>query len=224
MRYPKIPVPQILNGCVFGLTGTFTSCSQVEMKKKIKSLGGDVTLNCCGSDVTHIVSTQANFDDLTKPVKNAIRHNLPIVKEEFIEECDNTQSKVDAAPYTFAVSDEIKEKIKEEFKEEDNKEKKKPGRPRVLNKPAKPVKAPSDRKRGRPAAGSSSTTTTNTTASTKVAKTVVKSTEPTFKTKRVSGPKVDLKLVEKSLGIQKKPTASSSKVRASRSSSPPQEE
>ncbi|KAF2070731.1 hypothetical protein CYY_007946 [Polysphondylium violaceum] len=184
MRKPTLDT---LKDCVFSITGTF-SVSQVDLKKKIKSLGGQVSLNCCSSDVTHILATEENFNDLTKPVKHAIRFNLPIVKEEFLNECVSQSKKVDVDQYSYTVSDDTKEKIKEEFKDQENKEKKKPGRPKAASK-------------------DDSTKETKV----KVAKTKT-ATQPLFKTKRTAGDKVDLKQVEKSLGIQK----STKKVRATR--------
>eukprot|EP00294_Goniomonas_avonlea_P012894 CAMPEP_0114554936 /NCGR_PEP_ID=MMETSP0114-20121206/8477_1 /TAXON_ID=31324 /ORGANISM="Goniomonas sp, Strain m" /LENGTH=645 /DNA_ID=CAMNT_0001740019 /DNA_START=6 /DNA_END=1943 /DNA_ORIENTATION=- len=91
-----------LDGCVLAISGTF-SVSRAEFTKLVNTNGGSIA-NSVTKAVTHLVTTDAEFQGKTAKVVAAEAKGLPIVSEDWVHESIKAGAKEDEASYTIGAA------------------------------------------------------------------------------------------------------------------------
>jgi poly [ADP-ribose] polymerase len=88
-----------LDGCTVALSGTF-GVTHSAINDTITSLGGDpgksVTAN-----TTCLISTQADLDKSSTKIKAALKHDVPIVSLDWLDQCESSQDHKDPQQYVL---------------------------------------------------------------------------------------------------------------------------
>ncbi|RYP68237.1 hypothetical protein DL770_008473 [Monosporascus sp. CRB-9-2] len=96
---PPSPPPPPLDGCVIALSGTIPGRTQASIEKDfILPLGATLAKSVTAS-TTHLVTTEAHYNNLSAKVKSAKSNDVPIVTFQWLEECLGKMTRVDENNY-----------------------------------------------------------------------------------------------------------------------------
>ena len=98
-----LPLP--LEGCTIAFSGRFTKYghSQASLENLVTELGGK-TMKSVAKDVTHLVCTEQDYNDTEGKVKVARKRDLPLVKPEWLLDCEKEQTFVKADEFLWTAA------------------------------------------------------------------------------------------------------------------------
>lgn len=83
---PSKPSP--LEGCSIATSGKFPGTTQAALAARITSLGADIVSKVT-ADTTFLIATEKEYESNSTKVKSAASHNVPVVKVEWLDECES---------------------------------------------------------------------------------------------------------------------------------------
>jgi len=89
------PAPKPLKGCVIALSGSFPGHSQADIEQDfIQELGATLAKTVTKA-TTHLVTSEADYKKGTSKVKQALEHDILLVKFDWLETCLLNNSRID---------------------------------------------------------------------------------------------------------------------------------
>ncbi|KAH7407017.1 poly polymerase catalytic domain-containing protein [Phaeosphaeria sp. MPI-PUGE-AT-0046c] len=92
-----------LDGCSIATSGRFAGLTQAALADRLTSLGATVASKVT-SDTTILIATEKDYESNSTKVKSATTENVPVVALGWLEECEDTDSKVDETQYLLSSS------------------------------------------------------------------------------------------------------------------------
>jgi poly [ADP-ribose] polymerase len=98
MAPKKKMVAATLEGCTIAISGTFADSNHATIQGTITSLGASVgkTVN---ADTNMLISTPSDVAKTSTKVKGALKHQVPIVSLDWLDECASSLIKQDVDDY-----------------------------------------------------------------------------------------------------------------------------
>jgi poly [ADP-ribose] polymerase len=84
----KTTKPLPLEGCSIATSGKFPGTTQAALATRIASLGATVVSKVT-ADTTFLIATEKEYESNSTKVKSAASHNVPVVKVEWLDECES---------------------------------------------------------------------------------------------------------------------------------------
>jgi poly [ADP-ribose] polymerase len=84
----KTTKPLPLEGCSIATSGKIPGTTQAALATRIASLGATVVSKVT-ADTTFLLATEKEYESNSTKVKSAASHNVPVVKVEWLDECES---------------------------------------------------------------------------------------------------------------------------------------
>ncbi|CRG86204.1 poly [Talaromyces islandicus] len=103
MARQKTTRPSPLGGCSIATSGKFPGTTQAALATRITSLGAAVVSKVT-ADTTFLIATEKEYESNSTKIKSATSHNVPVVKIEWLDECESAGKKADEAQFLLSSS------------------------------------------------------------------------------------------------------------------------